>query len=174
MAAANANAIPSSSPLVSRSRKQCILIPIRQFCPPPSYCEPSIRPRNLATRNFQILSCLPSPTTPHAHNPPPFNSSTKLFVSGLSFRTTEDSLRNAFKDFGNLIEVNVVMDRVANRPRGFAFLRYATEDESNKAIQGMHGKFLDARVIFVEVAKPRSDQKSAKPKGKTGSTDTIA
>lgn len=32
------------------------------------------------------------------------------------------------------------MDRVANRPRGFAFLRYATEEESKKAIEGMHGK----------------------------------
>lgn len=49
------------------------------------------------------------------------------------------------------------MDKVANRPRGFAFLRYATEEESKKAIEGMHGKFLDGRVIFVEVAKPRSE-----------------
>lgn len=32
------------------------------------------------------------------------------------------------------------MDRIANRPRGFAFLRYATEEESKKAIDGMHGK----------------------------------
>lgn len=32
------------------------------------------------------------------------------------------------------------MDRIANRPRGFAFLRYATEEESQKAIEGMHGK----------------------------------
>ncbi|CAK9312301.1 unnamed protein product [Citrullus colocynthis] len=49
------------------------------------------------------------------------------------------------------------MDKVANRPRGFAFLRYATEEESRKAIEGMHGKFLDGRVIFVEVAKSRSE-----------------
>ncbi|XP_019175526.1 PREDICTED: heterogeneous nuclear ribonucleoprotein A3 homolog 1 isoform X2 [Ipomoea nil] len=160
--------VPSSSLLLSTSRKQCILLPIRQFSPPPPpYCQPSIRPFNLPTRiqirNFQTLSCLPLAFTPHGHNPP-FNPSTKLFVSGLSFRTTEDSLRNAFKNFGNLIEV---MDRVANRPRGFAFLRYATEEESNKAIQGMHGKFLDGRVIFVEVARPRSDENSAKPKAKT-------
>lgn len=47
------------------------------------------------------------------------------------------------------------MDKVANRPRGFAFLRYATEEESQKAIEGMHGKFLDGRVIFVEVAKSK-------------------
>ncbi|KAG2385047.1 Organelle RRM domain-containing protein [Vigna angularis] len=75
----------------------------------------------------------------------------------LSFRTTEESLRNAFKNFGQLVEVKLVMDRIANRPRGFAFLRYATEEESQKAIEGMHGKFLDGRVIFVEVAKPRSE-----------------
>ncbi|KAG1355255.1 putative Organelle RRM domain-containing protein 6, chloroplastic [Cocos nucifera] len=49
------------------------------------------------------------------------------------------------------------MDRIANRPRGFAFLRYATEEESRKAIEGMHGKFLDGRVIFVEFAKRRSE-----------------
>ncbi|XP_065039303.1 organelle RRM domain-containing protein 6, chloroplastic isoform X3 [Musa acuminata AAA Group] len=58
----------------------------------------------------------------------------------LSFRTTEESLRNAFQNFGQLVEVNLVMDRIANRPRGFAFLRYATEEESKKAIEGMHGK----------------------------------
>ncbi|RID75027.1 LOW QUALITY PROTEIN: hypothetical protein BRARA_B02096 [Brassica rapa] len=84
---------------------------------------------------------------------------TKLYLSGLSFRTTEDNLRKAFEQF-----VNLVMDKVANRPRGFAFLRYETEEESMKAIEGMHGKFLDGRVIFVEEAKPMSDIQRAKPR----------
>ncbi|XP_039138699.1 organelle RRM domain-containing protein 6, chloroplastic [Dioscorea cayenensis subsp. rotundata] len=97
------------------------------------------------------VACLPS--TPKISITP----RTRLFVSGLSFRTTEDSLRNAFQPYGQLVEVNLVMDRIANRPRGFAFLRYATEEESKKAIDGMHGKFLDGRVIFVEVARPRSE-----------------
>lgn len=43
------------------------------------------------------------------------------------------------------------MDRIANRPRGFAFLRYATVEESRRAIEGMHGKVtsegLSANVI---------------------------
>jgi len=47
------------------------------------------------------------------------------------------------------------MDRVANRPRGFAFLSYTEEEEARGAMEGMHGKFLDGRVIFVEVAKRR-------------------
>lgn len=122
-----------SSSLLSASRKQCI--PTTQFSPPlPSYCHPTIRLHNLPTpiqiRHFQLLSCLPPTFTPHK---PPFNPSTKLFVSGLlftifffcssadkvmvilyvlfdypfsglSFRTTEDSLRTAFKSFGNLVQ----------------------------------------------------------------------
>ncbi|KAK1406533.1 hypothetical protein QVD17_41936 [Tagetes erecta] len=105
------------------------------------------------TNRLQLFACSSSHPQKTATN---FTSSPKLFVSGLSFRTSEESLRNAFQSFGQLIEVNLVMDKIANRPRGFAFLRYATKDESEKAIEGMHGKFLDGRVIFVEYAKPRS------------------
>ncbi|KAK4375111.1 hypothetical protein RND71_005788 [Anisodus tanguticus] len=124
---------------------------------------------SLILRYSQIVSCYPQTRFN-------FNPSTKLFVSGLSFRTTEESLKDAFKNFGELVEVNLMIDKIANRPRGFAFLRYAAEEESQKAIEGMHGKvlrrsrvktvgnnllqkckFLDGRVIFVEVAKPRSE-----------------
>ncbi|KAL3529407.1 hypothetical protein ACH5RR_008729 [Cinchona calisaya] len=115
-------------------------------------------------RNFDIVSCLPPPPPSNNRLSP---TSTKLFVSGLSFRTTEESLRNAFKTFGQLLEVNLVMDKLANRPKGYAFVRYATEEESQKAIEGMHGKFLYGRVIFVEFAKPRSDlQQGIKQKSK--------
>ncbi|EOA23132.1 hypothetical protein CARUB_v100031200mg, partial [Capsella rubella] len=82
----------------------------------------------------------------------------------LSFRTTEDTLRDTFEQFGKLVHMNLVMDKVANRPKGFAFLRYDTEEEAMKAIEGMHGKFLDGRVIFVEEAKSRSDIFRGKPR----------
>ncbi|CAL5030405.1 unnamed protein product [Urochloa decumbens] len=81
-------------------------------------------------------------------------AATRLYVrAGLSFRTTEESLRNAFEKFGDLTEVHLVMDRVAKRPRGFAFVSYADEEEAKAAMKGMQGKFLDGRVIFVELAK---------------------
>ncbi|KAK4426996.1 Organelle RRM domain-containing protein 6, chloroplastic [Sesamum alatum] len=111
-------------------------------------------PRNC---NSHVPSCLPSSSSSSSSSFSPPRTRTRLFVSGLSFRTTEESLTNAFKNFGELVEVNLVMDKIANRPRGFAFLRYATEEESKKAIEGMHGKFLDGRVIFVEVAKSRAE-----------------
>ncbi|XP_057993911.1 organelle RRM domain-containing protein 6, chloroplastic isoform X1 [Hevea brasiliensis] len=85
----------------------------------------------------RVLACLPSPSSSASL---PQTPKTRLYISGLSFRTTEESLRNAFENYGQLVEVNLVMDKIANRPRGFAFLRYATEEESQKAIEGMHGK----------------------------------
>lgn len=109
---------------------------------------------SVGVRNQQRAStataCLPLPSTSHG-------AATRLYVSGLSFRTTERSLRDAFEKFGDLTEVCLVMDRVAKRPRGFAFLSYTGEDEARGAMEGMHGKFLDGRVIFVEVAKRRAE-----------------
>ncbi|KAL2253887.1 UNVERIFIED_CONTAM: Organelle RRM domain-containing protein 6, chloroplastic [Sesamum indicum] len=105
--------------------------------PAPLLSARSNLPYRLQNCNSHVASCLPSSSTP-SFSPP--RSRTRLFVSGLSFRTTDESLKNAFKNFGELVEVNLVMDKIANRPRGFAFLRYATEEESKKAIEGMHGK----------------------------------
>ncbi|KAL0731735.1 hypothetical protein Bca4012_027829 [Brassica carinata] len=92
----------------------------------------------------------------------------------LSFRTTEDNWRKAFEQFGKLTLVNLVMDKVANRPRGFAFLRYETEEESRKAIEGMHGKMeglyswrkLKQGQIFKEL-EPRSNFNRAQSKPRT-------
>lgn len=50
------------------------------------------------------------------------------------------------------------MDRIANRPRGFAFLRYATEEESKMAIEGMHGKVtmpIHIRFLLLDCLKSR-------------------
>ncbi|KAJ9542532.1 hypothetical protein OSB04_029038 [Centaurea solstitialis] len=148
---------------LERTRQQCRLSPFLHctpvnrapLCPRLSF---TLSIASSKQRNrLQVVACVPpSSSEPHKTTITTFTSSTKLYVSGLSFRTSEESLRNAFQSFGQLIEVNLVMDKIANRPRGFAFLRYATKEESEKAIEGMHGKFLDGRVIFVEVAKPRS------------------
>ncbi|KAA8542906.1 hypothetical protein F0562_024058 [Nyssa sinensis] len=154
-----------------QSRRESEIERKRQYYPPqtlslPWSCSSSLSGRQspslslyfdqsqprLRQGGFAVLACLPFSSSPKST----FNSSTRLYVSGLSFRTSEESLRNAFQNFGQLVEVNLVMDKIANRPRGFAFLQYVTQEESKRAIEGMHGKFLDGRVIFVEVAKPRS------------------
>jgi RNA recognition motif-containing protein len=84
--------------------------------------------------------------------------STKLFVGNLSFNLTENDLQDAFAEYGTVTEVNVMMDRATNRPRGFAFVTMSSKEEADKAVQGMNGKQLDGRALTVNEARPREDR----------------
>ena len=82
---------------------------------------------------------------------------TKLYVGNMSFDTTESELREAFAAFGNVTSCNVIMDRMTDRPRGFAFVEMASADEATQAINGLNGKDLGGRALVVNEAKPRED-----------------
>lgn len=81
----------------------------------------------------------------------------KLYVGNLSFKTTEDALRDAFSQFGNVTDVYVATDRETGRPRGFAFVTFSTAEESKLAIEKMHGVDLDGRAITVNEARPKEE-----------------
>lgn len=104
----------------------------------------------------------------HVILPPPhiFSSRgivSKLFVGGLSFYTTEETLSEAFGQFGQVIEAKIIMDRVSDRSKGFGFITYASEDEAENALTEMNGKILNGRVIFVDTAKARPRFNDAVP-----------
>ena len=82
----------------------------------------------------------------------------KLFVGNLSFNTTENGLQDAFAAHGTVTETNLVMDRMTNRPRGFAFVTMSTDEEAQKAIAALNGTELDGRAITVNIAKPREER----------------
>ena len=84
--------------------------------------------------------------------------SNKLFVGNLSFNTTENDLQDAFAAHGSVVEVNLMMDRVSGRPRGFGFVTMSTPDEAQKAIDALHGKQLDGRALTVNIARPREER----------------
>lgn len=83
--------------------------------------------------------------------------SNKLFVGNLSFQTTENDLQDAFAAFGSVTETNLMMDRMTNRPRGFAFVTMATPEEAQKAIDGLNGKDLGGRALTVNIARPKEE-----------------
>lgn len=81
----------------------------------------------------------------------------KLYVGNLSFTTTEDDLREAFGQFGTITEVQIASDRITGRPRGFAFVTFATEQESAVAAEKMNGIDLAGRQITVNAAKAKDE-----------------
>ena len=84
--------------------------------------------------------------------------STKLFVGNLSFNTTENDLQEAFAPHGQVVEANLMMDRMTGRSRGFAFITYSTPDEAQKAIAAMNGAQLDGRALTVNIARPKEER----------------
>jgi cold-inducible RNA-binding protein len=83
---------------------------------------------------------------------------TKLFVGNLSYNTTENQLQDMFAAHGNVIEVDVIMDKFTGRPRGFAFVTMENKEGADAAIQALNGKSIDGRAITVNEARPREDR----------------
>ncbi|KAK8967458.1 hypothetical protein KSP40_PGU014251 [Platanthera guangdongensis] len=77
----------------------------------------------------------------------------RLFVTGLSFYTSEKTLRAAFEGFGELVEVKVIIDKISKRSKGYAFIEYTTEEAAGAALKEMNGKIINGWMIIVDVAR---------------------
>jgi cold-inducible RNA-binding protein len=94
--------------------------------------------------------------------------SKKLYVGGLSWGTTDESLRRAFERFGEVTEAKVIMDRDTGRSRGFGFVTFAGDDHAMSAIGEMDGASLDGRNIKVSEAQDRGPRTGGGGGGRFG------
>ena len=79
----------------------------------------------------------------------------RLYVGNLAYETTEESLREAFSQHGDIAEIKVILDRDTGRSRGFAFVEMQTQDGANAAIENMNGAMVDGRPLRVNEAEER-------------------
>ena len=84
----------------------------------------------------------------------------KLFVGSLSWDTTDQSLREAFERFGEVVEAKVITERDSGRSRGFGFVTFADDEAGRNAISEMDGAELDGRTIRVDEARERKPRDS--------------
>lgn len=82
-----------------------------------------------------------------------------MYVSNLSFHTSEEDLKTLFSQFGNVNSAKIIMDRATNRSRGFAFVEMSTE-EGNAAMKALNGKEIEGRSLSVSLAREKEDRPS--------------
>jgi len=82
----------------------------------------------------------------------------KLFIGGLAWATTEDTLRDAVSEYGNLEEVRIITDRNTGRSRGFGFVTFEDEESATKCKDEMDGVAMDGRNIRVDYPREREDR----------------
>lgn len=78
----------------------------------------------------------------------------KLFVGGLNFKTTEQTLSEAFSKAGTVLSAAIIMDRMTNRSKGFGFVEMENDADADKAIEMYNNQELDGRKVVVNEARP--------------------
>jgi RNA recognition motif-containing protein len=82
----------------------------------------------------------------------------KLYVGNLPYSVRDESLQQAFSQFGAVTSAKVMMDRDTGRSKGFGFVEMGSDAEAQAAIRGMNGQPLDGRAIVVNEARPKEDR----------------
>jgi len=81
-----------------------------------------------------------------------------MYVSNLSFHTSEEDLKTLFSKYGSVDSAKIIMDRETNRSRGFAFVEMPSEEDGNAAINGLNGKEIQGRALSVSIARQREER----------------
>jgi RNA recognition motif-containing protein len=82
----------------------------------------------------------------------------RLYVGNLAYSVTDQTLQQAFREYGSVTSAKVMMDRDSGQSKGFGFVEMATDEQAQAAIRGMNGQSLDGRALTVNEARPREDR----------------
>lgn len=86
----------------------------------------------------------------------------KLYVGNLNYRTTEDTLRSIFSQFGQAVSVIIVIDRYTGNSKGFGFVEMENDQAAMAAIAGLNSTEVDGRSIRVNEAMEKKHNEGAR------------
>ena len=78
-----------------------------------------------------------------------------VYVGNLSYDLSEEDLKSAFEEYGEVTSAKIISDRYSGRSKGFGFIEMSSDEEAKAAIEGLTGKELAGRAIVVNEARPR-------------------
>jgi len=82
----------------------------------------------------------------------------KLYVGGLSYDTSDNSLETLFTQYGAVDSARVITDRDSGASEGFGFVEMGNDSEANSAMTALNGTNFEGRTITVNEARPQVDR----------------
>ena len=79
-----------------------------------------------------------------------------VYVGNLNYDLSEDDLKPAFEEFGEVTSAKLISDRYSGRSKGFGFVEMSSDDEAKAAIEALSGKELNGRTMVVNEARPKT------------------
>jgi RNA recognition motif-containing protein len=80
--------------------------------------------------------------------------SKRLYVGNISFKATEEDVKDLFSKTGEVVSVRLIKDAATGRLRGFGFVEMASDDDALKAVSTLNGNNFMERSLVVNEAKP--------------------
>ncbi len=81
-----------------------------------------------------------------------------LYVGNLSYDLSEDDLKNAFGEHGEVSSAKIISDRMTGRSKGFGFVEMPNDDEGRSALEALNDVELKGRSLKVSEARPREER----------------
>ena len=81
-----------------------------------------------------------------------------IYVGNLPYTLTEDDLKAAFSEFGEVSSANIIMDKMSGQSKGFGFVEMPDNSEADQAIKALNESALNGRNIKVNQARPRGER----------------
>lgn len=91
-----------------------------------------------------------------------FPESSEIFVGNIPFTATDEALKKEFSKFGTIEKISIPMS--GKRMKGYAFIKYETRAEAEKAVKKMHGFEYDGRELKVNFSSGNATEKPTKKK----------
>ena len=79
-----------------------------------------------------------------------------IYVGNLQYKVQEHDLREVMEEFGAVLSVKLISDKVSGRSKGFGFVEMSNDDEAKEAIRSLNGKDFQGRPMVVKEAIPRA------------------
>ena len=89
-----------------------------------------------------------------------------IYVGNLAYSVTDADLREAFSRFGDVSQVNLIVDKFSGQSKGFGFVEMDNNSQADAAIEGLNGTDIKGRDIKVNQAKPRAEPEAFRLTGK--------
>ena len=82
----------------------------------------------------------------------------KIYVGNMPYSVTSEDRSDMFKEYGDVGEATVIMDRETGRSKGFGFVEMQSNPDAERAMKALNGTQLDGRALMVNQARPRESR----------------
>lgn len=82
-----------------------------------------------------------------------------IYVGNLTDNVTDEDLEGIFEEYGKIKSYKVVKDIFSGKSKGFGFVEMYSDTEAKKAIDELNLAELDGKVIRVNQARPKKNNK---------------